>query len=165
MLLRMNNLRSHLLIVGCVLVGLCAPARAATPLLLDQITTGTISQVAQSNTYSLSANAADVVSFTLSVTSGTLQPVIELYGPTGTQIAFNYNGNPFGCSAGSTLEMDNVGIPSTGTYTVLIKDCSDTNTGGYSIFVQRMNNPAGAMRTGVWRSATKRNDRLPDIEQ
>ena len=118
---------------------------AATPLLLDQIPHRDDQPGSAKQYFSLSANAADVVSFTLSVTSGTLQPVIELYGPTGTQIAFNYNGNPFGCSAGSTLEMDNVGIPSTGTYTVLIEDCSDTNTGGYSIFVQRMNNPAGAM--------------------
>ena len=58
------------------------------------------------------------------------------YDHTGTRIAFNYNGNPFGCSAGSTLEMDNVKLPSTGTYTVLIKDCSDTNTGDYSLSAQ-----------------------------
>ncbi len=141
----MNDLKSHFLIFWCILGGACVQMHAAAPLSFDQVTTGAISSAAQSTTHTFSASAADVISFALSVTSGTLQPVIELYDPTGTDIAFNYNGNPYGCSAGSTLEMNNVKIPSTGTYTVLIKDCGDTNTGNYSIFMQRMNNPVGGM--------------------
>ena len=42
------------------------------------------------------------------------------------------------------MELNTVTLPATGTYTVLVGDCGDTNTGSYLIYAQRTNNPAGA---------------------
>ena len=114
----------------------------AADLPFGQSQTGTISSAAQSNSYTFSANANDVVDFTLVVTSGSLVPKIRLYNPNGTQLNSNYSGNPFGCS-GSTLEMNTVQLPATGTYTVLVGDCSDTKTGNYEIYTQRTDSPTG----------------------
>ena len=112
-------------------------------LLFGQVQTGSIGSVAQSSTYTFSANANDAIDFTLVATSGSLAPKIRLYNPSGTLLSSNYSGSPFGCS-GTTLELNTVSLPDTGTYTVLIGDCSDTNTGNYAIYSQRTNNPTGA---------------------
>jgi uncharacterized protein (TIGR03437 family) len=133
----MNCWKSRLFVVGCGVVGFCPHAWAATNLPFGQVVTGTISSVAQSNTYTLSANANDIVNFTVVVTSGKLQPEIVLFNPNGTQLAYNYYG--------STVELNQVKLPTTGNYTVLVKDVGDTNTGGYLIYAQRTNNPAGAV--------------------
>jgi hypothetical protein len=39
--------------------------------------------------------------------------------------------------------MNTVQLSASGTYTVLLGDCSDTNTGNYAIYAQRTNNPSG----------------------
>ena len=48
-----------------------------------------------------------------------------------------------GFCEGSTIELDAVTLPASGTYTVLVGDCSDTLTGNYVIYMQRTNNPSG----------------------
>jgi len=106
---------------------------------LGQTQTGTITVPAQANTYTFSANASDVMDFTI-VASGSMSPKIHVYAPNGGLVAENWNGY---CS-GSVLELDTVTLPSTGTYTVLVDDCSDTNAGGYTIYSQRTNNPSEA---------------------
>jgi hypothetical protein len=110
-----------------------------------QVTTGSIGSVALSNTYQFSANANDVFDFTVSATSGSLSPRIRLYGPTGALVN---SANPTEC-AGSTVEMNTVTLTASGTYTVLLGDCSDTHTGNYSIYLQRVNNPANPIDL-VW---------------
>jgi RHS repeat-associated protein len=45
--------------------------------------------------------------------------------------------------------MNSVALPTTGTYTLLVGDCSDTNTGTYEIYAQRLNNPANPISI-VW---------------
>ena len=107
---------------------------------LAEVTTGALSSAAQSNTYTFSADLDDVVDFTMLTTSGAISPKLRLYGPNGSLLI---SGSNSFCSGG-TLEMNSVQIPFTGTYTVLFGDCSDTNTGNYSIFTQRTNNPSGA---------------------
>jgi hypothetical protein len=106
-----------------------------------QTQTGTISSPAQSNTYTFTANANDIVDFAIVTTSGNLSPKLRVYSPSGQQVAFN---NPPNCN-GSTIELNTGTVPATGTYTVLLGDCSDKNTGNYDIYAQRTNNPAGAM--------------------
>ena len=39
--------------------------------------------------------------------------------------------------------MNTVTLPASGAYTVLVGDCSDTNTGNYEIYAQRTDNPSG----------------------
>jgi hypothetical protein len=114
------------------------PSGAAS-LPFGQTQTGSISSATQSNSYTFSANANDLVDFTMVATSGSLSPKIRLYNPAGTLLS---SANPGNCY-GSTIEMNTVTLPASGTYTVLLGDCGDTNTGNYAIYAQRTNNPAG----------------------
>jgi hypothetical protein len=68
----------------------------------------------------------------MTTTSGSLVPKIRLYNPSGTLLASNYSGNPYGCG-GTTVQLNSVTLPAGGTYTVLVGDCSDTNTGNYNL--------------------------------
>ncbi len=138
----MDRLKSHLFVSGCVLVGLCSHGWAAA-LPFGQVTTGTISSVAQSNSYTFSANSNDVVDFTVVTTSGKLSVDLKLYDPNGSQILEAYNSPGYGCTGAAVLEANNVKLSLTGSYTLLVKDCADTNTGNYTMFLQRVNNPAG----------------------
>ena len=138
-----NALQSRLLVIGFVLIGFDSQAAAAS-LPFGQITTGTISSVAQSNSYTFSANAGDAVDFTMVATSGNLSPKIALYNSSGTLISSAYGNNGFNNCGGSGLELNTVALASAGAYTLLVSDCSNTNTGNYSIYAQRTNNPAGA---------------------
>ena len=117
---------------------------AAVNLPFAQVQTGLVGSVTQSYTYTFNANASDVVDFTLVTTNGSLVPKIRLYNLNGTLNSSNYSGAPFGCG-GSTLEMNTATLPVTGTYTVLVGDCGDTNTGNFAIYLQRTNNPTGAV--------------------
>jgi Bacterial pre-peptidase C-terminal domain len=111
------------------------------PLVFGQPQSSTIGSAAQSNTYTFSANAGDVVDFTVYATAGTLSPKITLYNPGG---AYNSSVNTNQGDCGSPdAELNGVMLSTTGTYTVLIGDCSDFNTGTYEIYTQRTNNPGG----------------------
>ena len=59
----------------------------AVNLPLGQTQTGSIATAAQSNSYTFTANANDVVTFTATTTSGSLSPKVCLYGTTGTQLS------------------------------------------------------------------------------
>jgi hypothetical protein len=111
----------------------------ALSLPFGQTQTGSLSSAAQSNTYTFNANSGDELDFTMARTSGSLAPKIRLYNPDGTLNAF---ANPGNCN-GATVEMNTVALSMTGTYTVLVGDCSDTQVGNYAIYVQRINNPSG----------------------
>lgn len=127
-----------------------------------QVTTGQISSVTQANAYSLSANENDVLSFTVvttSSTSGTLGPCIWLYNSAGTPLLDSAGGG-----YSTDVEMNGYKVPATGTYNVFIKDCADTATGDYVIFVQKMNDPIDSspivydeLQTGSIVSATQSN--------
>ena len=112
----------------------------AAVLPFDQTQAGAIGSAAQSNTYTFNANANDVVDFTMVTTSGSLSPKTRLYNPAGALVA---SATPGYCQ-GSTVEMNTVTLPVSGTYTVLVGDCSDTNTGNYEVYAQRTENPSGA---------------------
>jgi hypothetical protein len=115
-----------------------APSGAGS-LSYGQTEADTISSAAQSNTFTFVANADDQIDFTITTTSGSVSPKIRVYYPQGTQLIENNDGY---CS-GSTLELNTLQIPATGTYTVIIGDCADTNTGSYEIYMQRTNSPSG----------------------
>jgi hypothetical protein len=135
----------------------------ASSLTFGQIATGMIVSAAQSNTYTFAANANDKADFTLVATSGALGPEIIVYNPSGTLNSSNYTGSPGSCS-GSRLELNEITLPTTGTYTVLVKDCVDTNTGSYDLYTQKTDSPAGPSNlpfgqvlTGSISSATQSN--------
>jgi len=136
----MKSLRSHLFVIGCILLSLCSHASAQFTLDPGSTQTGTIGSAAQKNTYTFTASAGDVFDFTVTATSGNLSPEIQLYNSAGVLITSAAN---YLCS-GSTIELNTVKIPASGPYTLDISDCSDTNTGNYTLYSQRINNPVGA---------------------
>ncbi len=158
----MRTLRLHLFLAVCALVSLCSPAWASFPVLsYDTVTAGTISSAAQVNTYTFSANANDILNFTVvttSSTSGTLWPCIQVYS-AGVPVT-----NGGSCPGGTNVVLNGLTIASAGTYTVTVKDYSNANTGNYNIFLQRTDGPVGAVtlpldqvQTGNIASATQSN--------
>jgi hypothetical protein len=135
----MNILKSRLLVIGCLLVGLCSPCWA-TKLVFGAVEKGTISEPGGSNKYTFTAEKNDVFSATMTTTSGSLSPTIELYDASG-EIAIAYND---GCG-GSRVEMNTITLPVSGSYYVIARDCSNEQTGTYDLYGQRTNgNPSGA---------------------
>ena len=139
----METRESRMLVACCILLGLSSSALASTNLPFGTVVTGSITSPGQFNAYTFSGNANDVIDFTMVTTSGNLIPKLQLYNSKGTPIRSAYAGQPFGCG-GSTLEMNAVLLPSSDTYTLDVSDCSGSNTGEYSLYAQRTNNPTGA---------------------
>ncbi|MGA3100906.1 MAG: IPT/TIG domain-containing protein [Terracidiphilus sp.] len=142
-------------------MSLCSSAWGFPSLSYDTVTAGTISAAAQVNTYTFSANANDILDFTVvttSSTSGTLWPCIEVYSG-GVPVT-----NGTSCPGGTNVGLNGLAIPSAGTYTITVKDYNNTNTGNYDIFLQRTDGPVGAVtlpldqvQTGNIASATQAN--------
>jgi len=103
----------------------CAPA-----INCGQTTTGAIGITPDAppwGFYSFTVGANDIVTIRAIKTSGTLAPYLELYNGTGGLVA----------SAGGQI---NQTMPA-GTYVLLLRDQSSTNTGDYAVTWQRWNNP------------------------
>ena len=139
----MKSLKLHLFVIGCLLAGMGSHAWSSEPTLLyDVPTTSAISSAAQANSYALSANANDVLNFTVvatTSTSGAFGPCILLYSSAGTLL------DSAGGFYRTDVEMNGYKIPASGTYNVLIKDCADTATGNYAISLQKTNNPINSV--------------------
>jgi hypothetical protein len=104
----------------------------SSPIVYDQVQTGTIGSTALSNAYTLIGTMGDVLNFTVVATSSTgastFGPCILLYNTSGTQPLDSAGGG-----YAQTVTMDGYTIPATGTYNVLIKDCADVGTGNYTL--------------------------------
>ena len=128
------------------LIGMLAPgvSARATDLPFGQVKNGSIAVSSQENKYTFTDNAGDVVDFTMTTTSGNLNPKMRLYNPDGSlnRSASNYYASG-ACYPSATVAMNSVTLPATGTYTVLVGDCADTNTGSYDLYAQSTFNAAG----------------------
>jgi hypothetical protein len=114
---------------------------AQQPLSFGQTLAGAISAALQANTYTFSASGGDVVLLAITATSGTLVPEIKVFGSGPNPVC---SAAP-GLCEGSTVEITDCALPATGTYTVLVDDCGgNTQTGNYSLYLQRLNQPGGA---------------------
>jgi uncharacterized protein YfaP (DUF2135 family) len=109
------------------------PENAAT-LNFGQTVTGTIDQAAMAKTYTFTAQASDRVLIAMAITSGTLDPQLRLYAPGGALV----------CAANNVREINDCLLPATGTYTLIANDYGHTETGGYGLHLQRLNNPGNA---------------------
>jgi hypothetical protein len=137
-----------------------SPGQAAALPFDGQLQMGTITSAAQGNTYVFGGGANDVVNFTI-VGNGGLSPRIRVYDPTGTLISVGYSGGytTWGappCGGGSVVELNNVKLPSTGTYTAVLGDCQNTKTGTYTLSARCFGlcraapaGPEGLPRSGV----------------
>jgi hypothetical protein len=83
--------------------------------------------------YSFTANAGDVVTLTLTNTSGGFDPSLELYDSGGTIITSYYQGNPTTATITRTLS-------TAGTYYAIAFDTGYNETGSYTITLQKNNN-------------------------
>jgi len=98
-----------------------------------QVPKGALSNVGKIDAYMLTATAGDNIALTLTKTSGGLDPSLELYSSSGSRI--NYNSTPSGNQVTLTER-----ISTGGTYTVLVSDYGNDQTGGYTLKFQKNNN-------------------------
>jgi YD repeat-containing protein len=109
------------------------PCNVASTLACDQAVAGSVGILADPppwKIYRFTASANDAVSIRVGKTSiETFTPFMELYGPTGDFIAST-----------SSFFLDRV-LTASGTYTVLLRDSSNANSGDYLLSWQRGNNP------------------------
>ena len=112
----------------------CAPAT----LTCGQALAASLNQVAQIDTYALDGVVqGDTITIRMTTTSGGLGPALELYDGSGTLISSS--SYPFAGTITLTTTLD-----SPGPYTLLAGDSGNNDTGGYSLFLQRLSNPCGA---------------------
>ncbi len=110
-----------------------APVKA-TPLVYGDTQAAAISAAAQSNAYTLSGTAGDLLSFTITTTastSGALGPCVALYNTTNP-LPLESGGN--GVTGSYSLE--NYRLPATGAYNLIVDDCNTTATGSYNLISQ-----------------------------
>jgi len=110
------------------------PVRTA-PVRWGQLQSAAIKSERQSATFVFGGKTNNVVTFSMATTSGGLVPKIRLYNPDGTLQGSNYAGAPMGCG-GAAAQLDSITLPHDGDYTLLLSDCSGTNTGNYSLWSQ-----------------------------
>jgi len=97
-----------------------------------QTLSNSINGLGEMDVYTFTASANDGVTIRLRKTSGTVNPVIELYGPTGSSVV------------GATANQIDYRPTVAGTYKIIVRDSSYVNTGNYLLYLERMNNPANA---------------------
>jgi len=103
-----------------------------------QTLSGSISTLAEMDTYTFTASAGDKVLVRMSKSSGNLYPGIRVYSPDGTKL----------CEQEGlyTAEIASCTLTSTGTYSIVAYDGfghvgGGTSTGDYFLSLQRLNNP------------------------
>ena len=144
-------------------------AAAATPLLLGQTVGGSITQEAEMDAYSFSAEEGDIILTRLADDEGDLWPELRLYDPAGTLLNSKHDPShaefttilptkfyaylPMILSAHQSLTSRTAGTASpasykatvSGTYTVLVGDgFNGTLVGPYGLYVQRLDGPGNA---------------------
>jgi len=107
---------------------------AQTPIDCGQTFASSISAAGERDSYTFTASANDGITIRVRKTLGNFTPYLELYNPSGKLIT-------------SAANKINRILTVTGTYTVVVRDQNNTNTGDYLLYWQRMNNPCGAMTT------------------
>ncbi len=107
---------------------------AQTSISCGEVVIESISAAGEQDSYSFTASANDNVTVRANRTSGVLTPYLELRAPNGTLIT----------SAAGKI---GVTLADAGTYTIVVRDQSNMNTGNYALTWQRLNNPCTAAIT------------------
>jgi hypothetical protein len=102
-----------------------------TPIVFGQTISGSIDPYIEVDIYTFSANAGDTVIIRVRKTSGSLCPYVRLYAPD-----MEFVEDDSSCSA---LEMKQT-LPVTGEYKIVVCDSTTHYTGGYDIYLERLNN-------------------------
>lgn len=103
-----------------------------------QMTSCAISAASEIDDYIFDARADDILLIRMHRTSETVQPWVRVYTPDGAQICETY--------AERFVELYPCKMPRTGTYSLKVSDASRnrSETGQYTLYVQRINNPGSA---------------------
>jgi len=121
----------------------------ATPITCGTVSTGTLGAIGEQNFYTFSASANDKVTIRLISTSN-LDPYLELYHPNGTKITQYAICPP---TTGNYAKIDTT-LPVTGTYTLIVSDCGQDESGGYRLYWQKLNNPCNTTSISCGLAAT-----------
>ncbi|MCX5885490.1 MAG: RHS repeat protein [Proteobacteria bacterium] len=108
-------------------------ASNATAIPCGQTTSGSISAAGEIDFYYFTATAGDTATIRVAVTSGSMNPSLELYDSTGTKVASNYS------SSGNYTSTDK-SLTTGGTYTIVVYDYGNDATGNYTLKYQKNNN-------------------------
>jgi len=138
--LTMLDLKSCFIIFCFILAGLflfTSMVHAQTPISCGQTLADSISAVGQKNNYTFTAGAGDKVTIRVLVTSGGMNPYLELYDSSMTKIAYNYS------YSGNYTSIDKA-LTTGGTYTVVVYDNGNDETGNYNLTWQKLSNPCNA---------------------
>ena len=100
--------------------------RCGTPIICGETKGGNITNLAQHDTYSFTGNTGEAVVISAVGTAGTICARADLYSPTGTFIGSN------SCNSGSA----SFPLPANGTYTILVYDLGNNDTGTYGVNMQ-----------------------------
>lgn len=119
-----------ILISGAIIL-LPFTVHAQTPIPCGQTTAGSISTPGESDSYSFTGSVNDVVTIRGRTTSGSLYTYLELYGPGGGYLG-----------GGTQIDMT---LTAAGSYTISMSDYSNTNTGDYLVYWQRLNSPCNVV--------------------
>jgi hypothetical protein len=101
----------------------------AVPIGFGQTLSGTIATAGETDTYTFTASAGDMVLVRMSKTSGNIWPGIRVYGPDGTKLCDTYGS--------TTARIASCALASAGMYTILAFDgYNGTYAGDYSLYLQ-----------------------------
>lgn len=107
---------------------------AGTPIAFGETSSSRLDTPARLATYTFTGAVDDVVFMRAFRTSDVLQPWVRIYTPLGDKLCEGFNARfvEFSCR-----------LPSSGSYTVLVSDSTQLRelTGGYDLFLQRLNAP------------------------
>jgi hypothetical protein len=106
---------------------------ATVPVNFAEVVTGSTLSIVQNKAYTFSGSAGDIIRFDTSSTSGDINPQVDIYRADGSGICSGY-------TIGDAFTMDCT-LDANGTYTILVFDRSLNAIGGFSFFMQRLNNP------------------------
>lgn len=123
-----------------------APITQAVPAVLPecpdtiqygQVIRCSIGSPGETHSYTFNADVGDKIRIVMVRTSDLLEPEFALYNP---------NGDWAYCSADSTrVASRECGLDRAGTYSIKVTDHSDRDRGDYTLSLQRLNNPVGAV--------------------
>jgi hypothetical protein len=118
---------------GFYLQRLNNPGRPA-PVNFSDVVPATITSIVEHDTYTVSGAAGDVVRLDISRTNGSFNPNVFVYRPDGTQLCSQWTSG-LSLTLVCTLDVS-------GTHVILIGDWALNHTGGYGVYLQRLNNPS-----------------------
>jgi YD repeat-containing protein len=94
---------------------------------------GSLGVTGKIDAYTFTASGGDNIVLTLTRTTGGLDPSLELYSSSGARLASQYT------TSGDQVSMNQT-LSSGGTYTVLVSDYGNDETGNYRLKLQKNNN-------------------------